>query len=419
MEDAESGDETTSWTQENLQKLLASLKESAPENKKTQTYIRGLNAVDWDKVAFPPFSAEECKEKWNSMMAKMRRYRSLPELLDEAEHVLSDPVQYKNIHPDVPKRPVTPKMAYIGQNISRYTKKHPGRPTGELTRKFSKMYDKLPDEKKAKYIRNFKLQYDEYSRRMLNFCAENHLPLPRKSNSKRNAPEEGGEGCSREEGLPKKPPRHGRGLFLKEQSNIDGSSLGVSFLKVMGERWRKMSKEQQQEYNKRCAKMKREYDAKLVEYINRLDETEKQRLIEEKKIKIRKKPLDRYVILPGEPKMPPRSGFIYFYKEDSEKSSETLTRKGRMDLAKKNWYKLSAKKKNHYAIIIRKNMRKYKEDLQKWFETLAPTEKTDYLLRKPNKIQFLYECLRVKEAVTIPSGKEDENEEDGDMFEEY
>lgn len=41
-----------------------------------------------------------------------------------------------------------------------------------------------------------------------------------------------------------------------------------------------------------------------------------------------------------------------------------------MDLAKKRWYELSARKKTCYAKIIQKNMQKYEEDLQKWFEVV-------------------------------------------------
>ncbi|MEQ2275820.1 hypothetical protein XENORESO_009280 [Xenotaenia resolanae] len=71
MDGVESDAETTQWTRENLEKLLASMKDSIPKKGQTQTYIRGLRALEWDKVAFPPFSPEECRVKWNSMMGKV------------------------------------------------------------------------------------------------------------------------------------------------------------------------------------------------------------------------------------------------------------------------------------------------------------------------------------------------------------
>ncbi|KAM4714959.1 nucleolar transcription factor 1-like isoform 2-T2 [Anableps anableps] len=268
MEDDDSGAKTTRWTQKNLQKLLASLKDTIPENQKTQNYIRGLKAVDWDKVAFPPFSAEECQEKWNSMMVKMRRYRSLSELLDEAEDVISDPFRHKNIHPELPKQSVGPKRAYIVKKVSRYMKKHPGMPIGQSTTTFSRKYDKLPVEKKAKYSRKYTHEFDEYSRKMQSFCINKNLPLPRKSSSKRRSPEDGDEGCSKDNGLPKKPPQHGRALFFKEYNKEEGSSFGASFFKIMGQRWKELSTKEKQGYNTRCEKMKREYEAKLIEYLD-------------------------------------------------------------------------------------------------------------------------------------------------------
>lgn len=34
-------------------------------------YTRGLKAIDWTKVAFPPFSSEECQEKWGMILQKV------------------------------------------------------------------------------------------------------------------------------------------------------------------------------------------------------------------------------------------------------------------------------------------------------------------------------------------------------------
>ncbi|XP_047233242.1 nucleolar transcription factor 1-like [Girardinichthys multiradiatus] len=299
MDGVESDAETTQWTRENLEKLIASMKDTIPEKEQTQSYIRGLKALEWDKVAFPPFSPEECRVKWNSMMGKMRRFRSLPELLDEAEHVVSDPVHHRNI----PKQLTPPKLAYMAKHMSRYKKKHPGLTIGQVAKKLAKKYDGLPEEKKMNCMRKYT---NEFSRRKQEFCIDNNLPIPRKSGSKRIAPKDGGEGCSKDEGLPEKPPPHGRALFLKEQSEAGRSSFGSSFLKDMSQRWKEMSENEKQMYNTRCEKMKREYETKLIECLDGLDE-EKQRIIKEKGIKFSKKTLDRYARLPGEPKLPRRT----------------------------------------------------------------------------------------------------------------
>lgn len=61
-------DESTEWTKENLQKLLAAMKTSYPEEYGDVAYPAGLKAVDWEKVAFPPFSPEACQNKWRKIL---------------------------------------------------------------------------------------------------------------------------------------------------------------------------------------------------------------------------------------------------------------------------------------------------------------------------------------------------------------
>lgn len=64
---------STEWTAANLQKLLAAMKNSITSRDRRYSYIRGLKSLDWNKVAFPPFSAEECQEKWTGILLKVGR----------------------------------------------------------------------------------------------------------------------------------------------------------------------------------------------------------------------------------------------------------------------------------------------------------------------------------------------------------
>ncbi|XP_035467531.2 glutamic acid-rich protein [Scophthalmus maximus] len=132
------------WTDENLQKLYAAMKSNLPEQSRTCSYFRVLKGLDWTSVAFPPFSAEECQAKWGqvlhkarndtfqkcsfyyrsqpntptgpvSILLRMRKYRSLTELIDEAECVLSNTHQQSEA---VVKCLVEPKMpARSGNSI--------------------------------------------------------------------------------------------------------------------------------------------------------------------------------------------------------------------------------------------------------------------------------------------------------------
>lgn len=64
---------TTGWTKANLQKLLAAMKTSIPEHDIMSAYTKGLKSVDWNVVAFPPFSPEACQEKWREILQKVSK----------------------------------------------------------------------------------------------------------------------------------------------------------------------------------------------------------------------------------------------------------------------------------------------------------------------------------------------------------
>ncbi|XP_038154780.1 nucleolar transcription factor 1-like [Cyprinodon tularosa] len=408
--DADSDTLTPEWTQKNLKQLIASLKEHLPTGRRPETYIREMKAVDWHKVAFSPFSAEECQEKWNSIMVKMRRYRTLPELLDEAEALLSHPVNYKTIHSELPKLPVNPKMKYIAKEMSNCKNNHPELSCPEITKLLAKKYDSLPDEEKAEYVRKHSLELSEYNKKKHDFCISNKLRLPMKRSWKRRSNKNGGEGCSKDEELPEKPPPHGRALFLKEFSKASGPSLGANFLKTSSQRWREMSKKEKQKYNSRCDEMKKEYKNKLLKYLDQLDVEERQRIIKEKNIKVPKATLGHYVKMPGEPKMPTHSRFIYFHKEQVKYIDKALKGKDQIQMIKKQWHELPESERKRYTKIIKEDMRKYKEDLKQWFQTLSPKEQKDYLKRKPRKQQYLKQSLSIKERnLKLPSDSEDED----------
>lgn len=62
---------TTEWTKENFQKLFAAMKSNIPKRYRMFAYSKAQKALDWKKVAFPPFSPEECQEKWGEILQKV------------------------------------------------------------------------------------------------------------------------------------------------------------------------------------------------------------------------------------------------------------------------------------------------------------------------------------------------------------
>lgn len=401
------GGVATGWTTANILKLIGSIRSNIPESEKKRAYRSALSAVDWEKVAFPPFSPDECRETWTDVMQKMHKLRSLPELITEAEEAISNPLCHKKIHTELPKTTAPPKIVYMWKHFSTLQKKHPGLTMTKLGKMAFEKYDKLPDEEKAKYEKKHALRVEEYRRKMEEFCKENNLALSRTLKRKKGIP------ANEIDGLPEKPPKNGLSLFVKENTKTHGHSLGKGFFKVMAQRWRELTETERQEYCTRCQEMKIEYNAKLTECLMSVDETEKLQFIEEKGFRLPKKFSKK--TFAGEPKMPSQTGFVYFAKDQMKFLKEKMSSHAdRLAYAKKLWYKLPTNEKERYKELIQTNIKQYSEDLNKWFKTLSPEEQTEYLTQNPSKSQFLEARKRMvygREELLLcqPSDSEDED----------
>ncbi|XP_038154723.1 nucleolar transcription factor 1-A-like [Cyprinodon tularosa] len=422
-------DANSEWSTANILKLIGSIRGNIPDSEKTRGYRIALSAVDWDKVAFPPYSPEECQNKWKSVMMKMRKIRSLTELVAEAEEAICDPFNHRKIYPEFPKPPPHPRIVYSGKQFSLIKQKKPELSFSKIAKKAFKMYDKLPDEQKVQNKKEHVLALKKYRREMHNFCKKNNLPPVRTTLWKNKSY------LNEEDGLPKKPPINGVSLFFKEYTEEHKSSSKANAFKVMSELWKKLSDTEKEKYNTRCKEMNIEYNNKLMEHLERFDAMESERIIK-RGMKLQKS----LRALPGEPKMPSQSVYVYFVKDQMKILKETISNYAdRMVKVKKLWQKLPIREKERYKGQIQANMEKYSNDLKKWFKTLTPEQQAEYLEQTPRKRKFLdAQKKRVYDREELlqsqPSDSEDEvmrdvsieneediwsycEEEDGEMFE--
>lgn len=68
---------STAWTTANLQQLFAAMKNRISDKDRDCLYYKGLKSLQWETVAFPPFSASECEEKWMGILRKVGYHRIL------------------------------------------------------------------------------------------------------------------------------------------------------------------------------------------------------------------------------------------------------------------------------------------------------------------------------------------------------
>ncbi|XP_068439480.1 upstream-binding factor 1-like protein 1 isoform X2 [Clinocottus analis] len=318
-------EESEEWTRENIQHLLAAMKASNPVETRKHEYKKALKQMDWNVVAFPPFSPEACKEMWKLILDKLRKTRTLTELLVDAEDVFS--------------------------NSQRETKKRKRKVT--------------PDTK----------------------------------------------------GMPPKPPMSGYSLFCKE---LDlRKSFGGHSLPVYGQGWRDMTEKQRDDYKTRSTMLKRQYVDELDQFLKNFDKKKRKKILVENRI-------NRPAVstrLPGEPKMPSRSGCNIFRKKQMFLLREEIPNaRERFAMTNKMWQDLSEVEKKRYKEDVFKNNKIYSRQLWEWFKTLPPAKKKHYRKHNPSKIQYLDDGQmevhdfheKPRSSVNRPSDSEDEDIDDSD-----
>ncbi|PWA17594.1 hypothetical protein CCH79_00008326 [Gambusia affinis] len=137
------------WAQEDLLKLLDSMKVALPQKDLTK-YKTSESHLDWQKVAFNSYTAEMCKQKWQEVSKEIRKFRTLTELIFDAQDYIKNPYKGKKLkkHPDFPKKPLTPYFRFFMEKRAKYAKLHPEMSNLDLTKILSKKYRELPDKKK-------------------------------------------------------------------------------------------------------------------------------------------------------------------------------------------------------------------------------------------------------------------------------
>lgn len=381
--------EEAEWAKANVQKLLAAMKTSIPESERTIAYTQGLKTLDWEKVAFPPFSPEECEQKWREILLKMRKFRSLTELIVEAEEIISDPVKNKKIHPAFLKRPGPTAAIYFSENYSKLQKQHPGMKNPGLMKIATKQFKKLPDKVKAPYVDRFKNLFKEYTEKTLELREKYELPNRKHKKKKTSA-----VNLDKDEGgLSPKPPVNGYILFCKEMSEKEDVPK-ISCVTEWSQRWRNLSEKERRAYTTRCKELRNQYSTKLRNYLKGVEKDEQQQILHENELKMpimqRSSNKTYRELRRGEPKKPSTSAYVSFWQEQMQLLKEEIPNvRNRFAVISKMWHKLSLKKKEQYKLKMHKNLKKYSMELKEWFEMLTEDEQKEYRKHNCHKLQFL------------------------------
>ncbi|KAG5875219.1 Nucleolar transcription factor 1, partial [Gonioctena quinquepunctata] len=361
------------------------------------------------QIAFKNYSVEDCKKTWAIIQKKVRRFRLLKEVLEDAGKLVSETKfkktkAKKNRHPDMPRRPLSVYFIYYLTRREAVQAENPGIEATEVGKLCSQEFKSLPPEKKEKYEKAAQKNKEEYELKMEEFyqlhpeekLVKANKAKPEKAKSPKSAKEKPVPKLPKEKPLPKSPkeklppkakaPKKSLPPFQyyliseMEKENVEDKN---SFKEVCKERWKNMSDDAKMEWISYAEAENFKYEEEMKEFLRDHPEhvvqstqksflTKKEQLVKER--------------ASGRPAKPPVSSYNIFARTmlQTEKIKEVPAR-DRMIYVSNQWKHCSEEDKKHYKDLYDKLTQQYKNDYAAFLETLSVEERELELKKMPRK----------------------------------
>uniref|UniRef100_A0A2M4BG07 Putative histone h1 n=1 Tax=Anopheles marajoara TaxID=58244 RepID=A0A2M4BG07_9DIPT len=135
------------WSLAEYGKLVDQLRTVLPKNDK-RSHSSRLKSIEWDKVAFDGHTAESVKEQTHSLLKKVRKFRTLAEMLEDVPQVIK-----KRMRADKPKGPLSSYIHFMKEVYGSYQQRYQTVSGPELVKLIARDFGQLSEKKRAKYER--------------------------------------------------------------------------------------------------------------------------------------------------------------------------------------------------------------------------------------------------------------------------
>lgn len=363
---------TFDWTTEDLSSLISNIAACLPKSDNIK-YSTLIEKLDWEKVRFSTYSGSECKEKWMQIMTRLRRFRTLTDMVVDAKEWLKHPwASYSNSkkqkHPDLPKKPLTPYFRYFLEKREKYSREHPDLSMTDLAKILSKKFQQLPDKKKQKYKDSYERENETYKETLEKFKKEHpeEFPAPesRSSGSSSSAVHPPHEGPTK----PMTPYQLFQLDRLKrpEYTQLDKKEATERIRK----QWNALSDGKRIKWIRKTVQEEHRYEAELLEYQEMHPEF-KPETFKPVLSKVEKELKDRY---DGKPERPPNSGYSLFSKIMLRELKDVPSKEKMAEISKR-WKILTDSDRLEYNKQAQKANQKYKEKYQIYLNSLVSEDR--------------------------------------------
>ncbi|KRT81653.1 hypothetical protein AMK59_5477 [Oryctes borbonicus] len=385
-------DKSIDWPEKDLSELFKRMESAIPE-KDTLAYSTRVEKINWDNIAFKNYTGEECKATWQLVQKRLRRFRLLNELLQDAKEWTRKPwtnfyggqktvsnstliypvfiVKFQKRHPDMPRRPLSTYMLFYLHKKDKIIVENPGLEMTEISKIITQMYKALSPAKREKYMkeaaekrRTYEIELEEFYRQHPEFSRNMEKTIQQKQTV---------------EPGPKKPNTP-FGLFYESQFKLLDPNVSIdkhSIKEQIKEQWKNMSDKKKVVWINWAAEAEAKYQDELKNYISQNPDfvpvTVKPVLTkEEKMLKER---------MAGKPMKPPNSAYSLFSRMmlQSEEIKEVNPKDRMMYIAEK-WKNCTEDERKEYSERILHLREQYKLDFASYLESL-PEEKRQEEIR--------------------------------------
>ncbi|XP_069678107.1 nucleolar transcription factor 1-A-like isoform X2 [Periplaneta americana] len=372
-----SNDDIPDWPEADLMELMRRMEKEIPQ-KDSLRFDSRADKLNWENISFSDYSAEQCREMWGKIQKRLRRFRLLREVLEDAKAWVSKPwtnfyrSQKQNRHPDLPRRPLSTYMLFYLEKKDRVARENPGLEMTGVSKCIAEMYKNLPAKKKQKYVDMAAAQRREYELKLEEFYREHPdlvpKPVPSKDHKAGTAVEMG----------PRKPTTPFK-LFYADKENRhknDPDFDRTELLERCREQWRSMSDKKKVVWINWALEEEAKYQEELKAYMsenpNFVPSNVKAILTkEEKNLKER---------VAGKPEKPPNSGYSLFSRIMLVSPQiKQVAPKERMSQISKLWKSMSENEKKKYQEQVNHMLDQYKLEYATYLESLPEDKRQEEL----------------------------------------
>ncbi|XP_076437995.1 nucleolar transcription factor 1-A-like [Babylonia areolata] len=395
------------WGSEEKLALLDSMRAQCPDADKLSFSAR-LGKVDWGKVEVEGRTPAQCQEAWLQLSGRIRKFRTLQELMEDAKDMVLHPNKYLNKkhrmkHPDQPIKPLTAYFQYLNDNREKVKAAHPEMNNIELVRFVSKKWQSLDPSKQNKYIKKYKKQYAKFLEANAKFLEE-HPELNKKQ--------------------PKPQPPTPFNLFIKAkmpslQEKHPEMDRGQALRKLKA-KYAKLRPEKKKKWIQKALDAVPDYEEEIRHYQHLHPEFEppskKVRLTKEEAVLNgdvvvpQKSSHPKKMKFPGAPEKPPRTAFHLFLRK--KMGGIEGTTQSKMQVLGPQWKEMPAEKREKFSRKLDKQRQRYaqelgafretltEEDLEAFEESLKPKKKTT---TKTTTTTTMTKVKSIKEPTNVES----------------